>query len=65
MAILAAAAALAVPASARDWDDYNNCNGNAYPVYTTRVVVRHDGGANRGFRRDVRPVRGGFAGERR
>ena len=66
MAILAAAAALAVPAMAADRDDYNNCN--TYPAYDTHVVVHRDNDRGRNVRRDVRDnhdVRGGYAGERR
>ncbi|HKE26851.1 MAG TPA: hypothetical protein VKB88_31075 [Bryobacteraceae bacterium] len=49
MAILVAAAAFAVPAMARDRDDYNNCNTPAYS-YNNYTVARHDV-------RDVRNVR--------
>jgi len=53
-----AAAALAAPAMARDWNDYNNCN--TVPVYNSYPVVRHDVRDVRNVRHDGRVYRGGF-----
>jgi hypothetical protein len=60
LAILAAAAAFAAPAMARDWDDYGCAGYNARPVYGGYATVRRDVRVDHNVRRDVRPVRGGF-----
>jgi hypothetical protein len=58
MAILAATAALAAPAMARDRDNYNCAGYNTAPVYGSYAVARPVLRGDHNLRRGVRPVRG-------
>ena len=65
LAVLVAGAALAAPAMARDWNDYNNCapantytTYNTYPAVRSYTAVRHDVGDLHNVRHDARPYRG-------